>query len=654
MSSTDQFITVDAGTLLFENPGKPKLVTRLVVTRETLYNAMLHTSSVLRPELSGGAVAPGDGNTCWHCHTSTPPGSNLVTGTALFHDSLRAFQATPDAGFVDAGQPTDHCSDCHSNMRPVGIVQKTDLAPMDHDARFTTMVSINGAMTDRLSTLDCSLCHKSTGTTWSDGAFHPNLPAAAQGQLADCTTCHYPLMADGPKVDVVSGASVNNNMHHRSPQVPLQNCSTCHTTALANAGMGLSGWSPGELHAHLPAPPGACVDCHKVTVPTQPKQSAWAYNGDGQWMNHAVGIVAAKDCAFCHAADAASTSGSWSTSDKLHIPGIAPTTCKDCHGPNMPASVVNSSTSHGSLPDQVSHSDVNVTSHDCNFCHVQVGIADAGTPAAGKEWDQASFHARFTGGNALVMNGMSGRCSNCHLNLNPGTSVAAQDHTGFTATSATDCASCHQWPGTGSPSAPNWHLASNAPQGLSVGGFSIAQPPASSATTQAGLNGLQHPAIPAGASCTSCHASASGGRGAFGYDHALAPSTGCASCHEAGSDLVGTPWTLDATGAAQTSAMCNMGFGQVADRGGDTRPVGIATLACSAAAASLSCGAQNCSLNHFFPSDCGECHKKPAAVPATVQTGAPYVGNWSFQHYFGAPAQQSTCCHCHAPPSCRG
>jgi hypothetical protein len=96
-----------------------------------------------------------------------------------------------------------------------------------------------------------------------------------------------------------------------------------------------------------------------------------------------------------------------------------------------------------------------------------------------------------------------------------------------------------------------------------------------------------------------------------------------------------------------------MGGGTIADRGGDTRPVGISSLACSASASSITCGSQSCALNHFYPSDCGECHTKPSATPATVQTGSTYASNWRFQHYFGAPAAQGTCCHCHAPPSCR-
>ena len=58
------------------------------------------------------------------------------------------------------------------------------------------------------------------------------------------------------------------------------------------------------------------------------------------------------------------------------------------------------------------------------------------------------------------------------------------------------------------------------------------------------------------------------------------------------------------------------------------------------------CGAA-CQANHFYPADCGECHGKPAAVPALVQTGSAFASAWAFKHYFGAPAQQTTCSFCH-------
>ena len=190
---------------------------------------------------------------------------------------------------------------------------------------------------------------------------------------------------------------------------------------------------------------------------------------------------------------------------------------------------------------------------------------------------------------------------------------------------------------------------------IRVGGFLVDQPPAADAkTTQAGIEDLAHPAIPATAKCTSCHSQVSGGRRAFAYDHAFAPAKGCAACHEAGSDLVGLPWILDAQDAVPIAATCASGGGMIADRAGDTRPIGIATLACSSNGAGLMCGSRDCSLNHFYPADCSECHRKPTVVPATVQSGATYRDNWSFQHFYAEPAQPATCCHCHSPPNCRG
>ena len=75
-------------------------------------------------------------------------------------------------------------------------------------------------------------------------------------------------------------------------------------------------------------------------------------------------------------------------------------------------------------------------------------------------------------------------------------------------------------------------------------------------TMALGVSNLPHPTVAAGAACTSCHATASGGRRATGYNHASALAlTNCNSCHEAGSDLIGTGWngaTATASGAGDT------------------------------------------------------------------------------------------------------
>lgn len=657
ISSSDRFIRVAQRSL---QRGSNMLVTGFTTSEATLSNAMLHTSAAL--PLDAGLAAgpsPGDTTTCWHCHTSAP-GTTTVTAFpgGLFHAALTSYRSAPDAGVTSLAQPTSRCTDCHSNMRPAGIVQKTDLQPMDHDAKLAAPVDIGGVMVSRVSELDCSVCHQSPGGVWSDGTLHSKLPATAQ--LEDCTVCHFTLMANAALADV-------SKMKHRSAQVPLQKCDQCHELAITNtAGTpAATKWAPGFLHASLATQPAACIDCHAGSAPTAPTQSAFAYDTDRQWMNHTLPVVTSRDCVVCHASDAKASGAAWSPSTVFHRASLpTPTTCRGCHGAtngspdggtNMPAlrdttTVTSASASTGRAGQRVriSHADVNVRSRECGFCHTQVGIAPT-SPIAGREWAQAKFHRNFTGAAALLINGTTGRCSNCHANLAPASSFSV-DHSAFTETSATDCSACHSWPGAGTATAPTWRMSAGAstPSFLSLGGFLISQPPASNATTtQAGLNSVPHPSVGAGLTCTSCHTQASGGRQAFGYDHALAPATGCASCHEAGSNLVGSPWVLNAPGSTLVAAQCGRGGGTVFDRGGDTRPIGITALACSSNAANQMCGSQNCALNHFFPADCGECHQKPTAVPATVQVGASYVANWRFQHFFGAPAQSSTCCRCH-------
>src|SRR6266852_2366577 len=50
--------------------------------------------------------------------------------------------------------------------------------------------------------------------------------------------------------------------------------------------------------------------------------------------------------------------------------------------------------------------------------------------------------------------------SDRHMNVKPGSGFSI-DHSSFTSTSGSqDCASCHSYPGTGTPSAANWYGAS--------------------------------------------------------------------------------------------------------------------------------------------------------------------------------------------------
>ena len=636
------------------------LVTGTTSIVQTLYNGIVHTSAAIDTRLSPGTGAMPDNTKCWHCHVNSNGTVTAFTG-GKYHTALTSYAATPGGAVTPIAQPAARCADCHAQMLPAGIVEaaSSDLQPMDHAAELASAVTLGGASVTKVSQIDCSVCHKSPGRTWADGRFHASI---AGGAPKECLSCHYPLMADAARADLTSG--VANAMKHRSGQITFQTCETCHAGALAKAttATASTSWSPGALHASLPSQPTGCVDCHSVSQPSSsaPTRSAVTYallaggtsSNGAQWMNHGSSYVAGKDCAVCHAGDARSSGSAWSKTIPFHAKVGAVTACNGCHGlgngggtaagtnNNLPVGLTSSTTitsaaknsatgvAAGTL-DQINHADVNVTGHDCNFCHTQVG-ASTSAGIQGKEWAQARFHQSFNAANPLVANGTTGRCSSCHLNVKPAASYPGQNHAAFTsAPGSTDCSSCHSWPGPGGTAAPSWLGASGGvPTTISVGGFTIARPPAANTTTaQKGITNLPHPTVGSQA-CTACHDSAGGGRGARGYDHSSAlDNANCNACHEAGSDLVSPVWN----GSTSQSAGA-----------GDTRPFTIGSLAAKK-------GGNTCTVtypNHFYPADCSQCHNEPAGT-VTVKTGTAYTSAWVLNHNEGK--MKGLCNNCHGP-----
>jgi hypothetical protein len=663
-SSSDQFVTVTETTL--NRSGANNLVTSTTSISATLYNGMLHISQALPAALAAGPSTAPDNTKCWHCHTNSN-GTVTAYKNGQYHSSLTNYRATPTGTVMAQPQPTSHCADCHLPMIPVNIVEKSasSLQAMDHGVSFAAAVTIGGASVTRVSQIDCSTCHKSPGQSWSDGVFHANVGAA---MLSDCVSCHYMAMADTAKADVTSGT--NFAMKHRSTQLTFQTCQTCHTSALGKTSstpIAATSWQTGAFHASVATQPSACLECHTVSEPAAgaSTQSTISYtfaqggtsSNAGQWMNHGSGQVAGKDCVSCHAADAKKSGSAWSKATPFHAVVTGAKTCQECHGitngggstagtkNNLPTGLINSITATSAPTGsptgiaagtmaQISHADVNVTGHDCGFCHTQAGPSTA-SGVQGKEWAQARFHANFTSAaSALVLNGTTGRCSSCHLADKPGSAFTAQDHSSFTSASgSTDCNSCHSFPGTGTVSAPNWLGAGGGmPSVISVGGFAVSQPPATSAKTQGGINNLPHPTVASGTSCSTCHTGGAGGKNAIGYDHASSLiNSNCNACHEAGSNLVGTPW----------NGSTSQGSGA-----GDTRPYTIVGLVPSNGGNhTLSNG-----YNHFFSVDCKECHAVPSGNGQTT-TGSAYKSAWKFHHTTSKMTNSSTCNMCHGSPN---
>jgi len=657
--SPNQFITVTEVNL--NRTGS--LVSSSSSISATLYNMMLHVSTALPPELNAGPSATPDYTKCWHCHTNT---NGTVTSYAngMYHSALTNYSATPGGAITPFPQPTNLCTDCHVQMRPTGIVMKagSDLQPMDHNAMFAAPVTIGGVSVTGVAGIECAVCHHNPGNSWADGLpaqsplFHANIGA---GVPQDCNACHYPLMVDAAKSDLTLGTRYS--MQHKSGQITFQSCQTCHTTALSKAAttpIAATLWQTGAYHSSLATQPKACADCHTPTRPAAnaSTQSTWTYTlamgstttNQAQWMNHGSSSVAGKDCVVCHAADAKASGSAWSKADKFHGPVASVATCKECHGltngggsvagtkNNLPAGLTNSTMLTtasadattgvpGGTHDQIVHTDVNVSGRDCNFCHTQAGISSV-AGVQGNEWEQASFHVKFTTANPLVTNGTTGRCSNCHMNVKPGATFTTFNHSAYTATSGTpDCSSCHSWPGTGTATSPNWLGAAAMPMYIPVGGFTIPQPPATTSMLQTGIANLPHPAVATGVACTACHATSTGGKNAMGYDHlSTLMNANCGSCHEAGTNLIGTPWngaTAQASGA------------------GDSRPYTLASV--------LAEGRMTVTYpKHFYPVDCNQCHNVPAGN-GLVTTGTAYATAWKFPHTTRKMTNPSTCVMCH-------
>ena len=650
--SSSQFVAVDEYTLVRAGG----LIDHANKVTASLYDAMLHVSTALPAELNAGPSDTPDQAKCWHCHVNT---AGTVTSYAggKYHQSLTAYAPTFGGTPAPFPQPTTLCLDCHTGTTPVGIVEKLPtpplppdyLRPMDHAASFTAPATIGGVTAGGVAGLQCAICHQKPGDTWTDGVFHSKIGAAVP---ADCTACHYQLMADTARSEIPTGnaqAGTQFTMKHKAAQVTFQSCETCHAGALSKATatpVASASWSGAVFHAALPAQPTACTVCHLGPAADQSTQSSVAYNlplagrtttNTKQWMNHGSTDVSGKDCFACHANDAKSSGPSvWSKAASYHAQVPAAAECKSCHGltngggsvpgasNNLPSGATDSTTasaaSAAAVPAgtkaQLDHADINVTGVDCNACHTQKGVAASG-PAVGAEWAQATFHGLFTPSNPLKLGPATGRCSTCHINERPGSAFTAWDHSGYSKVSGTqDCAGCHTYPGTGSSSAPNWLGAAGVPTFLSVGGFTVLQPPASSAITQAGIANLPHPTVGSTA-CTACHAASAGGRQATGYDH-LSPlgKTNCNACHEAGSDLVGTVWNK-ATSTAGGA--------------GDTRPFTLTT-----AVATYKGNTSTFTVpSHFYVTgnavDCAFCHVVPLGN-GNVTSGTAYKAAWVFKH----------------------
>jgi hypothetical protein len=366
-------------------------------------------------------------------------------------------------------------------------------------------------------------------------------------------------------------------------------------------------------------------------------------SNQAQWMNHTSSTLAGLDCVGCHASDATKPVSAWSKQTKFHGTVTSVTTCKECHGlsnglgstvgtnNNLPSgltssSVVTSASTSAGIPagthDQISHADFNVTSNDCNLCHTQKGPSTT-AGVMGKEWAQASLHANFSSTSPMVINGSTGRCSDCHVNVKPTAAGFSPDHSGYTATSPDDCSKCHAYPGS-NPSSPNWLGASGEPHASSgsTAGSSLScatcHAMGGSASMQLTVATASHfGGISNGNTCTSCHIDFSGFKGTtaqlnYGHANSAANAKGCEGCHQYAGQLYTTLTTTPPLQYPTTSG--GHQFSQT-----------------------YSVTARNHTSTHTDThfTQCGGCHQYNGASASSIV--------WTYQHDPGNPGINNSC-----------
>ena len=259
---------------------------------------MLHVSTVLPAPLAAGPSGAPDDSKCWHCHTNNN-GTVTAFSDGQFHAALTSYRATPGRGrgaLPAAHQRLPRLSrlDSPGRYRPEGGGEP----PGDGLWRQFTGSAQSPASPHEDLAVDCSTCHKSPGSTWNHGKFHPKVAAAVP---QDCVSCHYMAMADAAKADVKSGT--NFTMKHGSPQLTFQGCQTCHPSALSKAATTPVAADALGRPAHstrsIGKQPSTCLECHAVSQPAAGASTqstvtytlsvgATASNG-AQWMNHGSG-----------------------------------------------------------------------------------------------------------------------------------------------------------------------------------------------------------------------------------------------------------------------------------------------------------------------------------------------------------------------------
>jgi hypothetical protein len=270
------------------------------------------------------ALAPERHKDCTSCHNPHAPRPiETRTSCAKCHTN----EVAQVMGQGPEGHTKESCFGCHKPHE--NPLPPPDICAKCHAER-AKVVATAGPVKHRT----CTSCHEKH-------VFRITDPATA------CAKCHGPMFkteTGEPKVVPHKGDCKGCHTLHGSPGVPKTACFKCH------AGVEKQWNPPNEKHAvcrscHQPHTPAAtapqkCRDCHtdKATVAAKwPPASAHAQACNKCHQQHDVRVK--KACADCHAAEAASATGSKHQCMQCHPPHKDPpgigkawwSRCSECH-----------------------------------------------------------------------------------------------------------------------------------------------------------------------------------------------------------------------------------------------------------------------------------------------------------------------------------
>ena len=505
---------------------------------------------VVRPNASAIGITTADSNhpaktqtnpsgaDCITCHTASafaiggfanvtikPNNHIAVTGVSCNTCHTTGSYAAVVLPMPHQGAVAGSCTSCHNGQTFAGSVftpnalgtaggtfdgsTGVNFVATQITSKISAGISTSGGHVSIPTADDCSTCHLVTT------AFGPNTAMVHTNISTGCKSCHEGGDAFAGITNLVARPTTAvDSVHPQSSDT--KDCSSCHSLVFTSGAFNIPTVLPaagdGPSISHMPNPAGtACVTCHTgVSAGVSAATAATAYTVYVMGPSGHTGITSS--CQTCHE----------NPSAFLNITSTATLMVR----PPQTGGTVGITPADANHPLKTQTTPTNGT--DCATCHTGTGFVAGGFSTG---VTKPANHINISTGAA---------CNSCHT-VNTTSVVLPMPHTAVVGT----CASCHNAPNTlyagsvftptpGSTSTPASGGTFDGSVGTNFKARQIVQSPA------VGASGGHIP-LPSGDDCNVCHLSTSAFTGTAMVHTGI--SSGCASCHAAGSKWYGETYT---------------------------------------------------------------------------------------------------------------